>query len=197
MKKHIKKFGVCMGLGIVILFFGCNDTPFSTAPSGDPFPESVAAQGLTSDQITWVSWKQEVVDQIKGGKLLRGTASKMITANNGGKVGGANTYDNMVEFPAGALEEDTYVTVDVRCVDGREQCGAGVDFLPSQEFLKDVKVTLSWEFIDYDGGELSFWVYYSGDDGGTWYGVENPEIDYENKTVAVWVDHFTRFSWGL
>ncbi|MCH8068332.1 MAG: hypothetical protein IID16_03515, partial [Candidatus Marinimicrobia bacterium] len=177
MKNNIKKLGACASLGIVILIFtSCIDTPFS--------PEPVAAQLVTSDQINWISWKQEVVNQIKGGKLLRGTASHIINADIGGKIGGGNTYDNMVEFPAGALEEDTYVTVDVRCVDGREQCGAGVDFLPSQEFLKDVKVTLSWEFIDYDGGELNLWVYYSGDDGGTWFKVENPEIDYDKETVA-------------
>ena len=196
MNKHVKILGMCVSLVMVVLIYtACSDTPL--APSEDPFPESVAAQGLTSDQITWVSWKQEVVDQIKGGKLLRGTANKMITANNGGTVGGANTYGNKVVIPAGALAENSFITVDVICVDGNDQCGAGIDFLPSMQFLTDVKVTLSWEFIGYDGGDLTFYVYYSQDDGGTWSEVETPEIDYDNETVSIYVDHFTRFAWGF
>ena len=179
-----------MGLGIVILFIGCNDTPFST-------PESEAAQGLTSDPITWISWKKEVVDQIKSRKLLRGTTSKLIKADKGGKVGGGKTFRNEVYFPEGALEEDTWITVEVICVDGNKQCGASVDFQPTGKFRKDVKVTLSWEYINYDGGELNLYVHYSVDGGDSWIKVENPEINTKKETVTVYVDHFTRFAWGF
>lgn len=178
---------------IGLTLMSCDFTP-TTAPSEENITVS---QGIPTDQIQWVSWKQEVVDQIKSGKLMRGTASKMISADNGGTIGGANTYDNKVEIPPGALEENSRITVDVLCLDGNEQCGAGIDFLPSQVFLKDVKVTLSWEFIGYDGGDLNFWVYYSGDDGDTWFEVETPEIDYDKETVSVYVNHFTRFAWGF
>ena len=191
MNKKINLFGLCVFLAIG--FLSCDRTPITASPQEN----STVSQGIPTDQIQWVSWKQEVVVQIKSRKLLRGTANQMIVANNGGTVGGANTYDNMVEFPAGALAEDTYITVDVICVDGHEQCGAGIDFLPSMEFLKDVKVTLSWEFINYDGGDLTFYVYFSENDGGTWSEVVDVEIDYDNETVSIYVDHFTRFAWGF
>ncbi len=191
MKIKTNHFG--LGLFLAIGLLSCDRTPIT----GSPEDNTSYSQGTPSDQITWVSWKQDVVDQIKDRKLLKGTADKMIKADKGGKVGGGKTFDNMVEIPAGALAEDTRITVDVICHSKKDQCGAGVDFLPSQKFLKDVKVTLSWEFLDYDGGDLTFYVYYSETDGAYWDEVENPEIDYKKRTVSIYVDHFTRFAWGL
>ncbi len=202
---------VGLGLFLAIGLLSCDRTPIT----GSPEENITYKQGTPSDQITWVSWKQDVVDQIKDRRLLKkGTKSKRIKAHKGGKVGGGDTFDNKVEIPAGALAEDTYITVDVIFVDGKKQTGAGVDFLPSMQFLKDVKVTLSWKFLDYDGDDdedddkdddkdddsnddLDFIVYFSQDSGSTWFEVENPDIDYDKRTVSIYVDHFTRFAWGL
>ena len=191
MKIKTSHFG--LGLLLAMGLLSCDRTPIT----GSPEENITFNQGTPTDEITWVSWKQDVVDQINDLKLLKGSANKMIVADNGGTVGGANTYDNKVEIPAGALAENTIITVDLICVDGNEQCGAGIDFLPSMQFLTDVKVTLSWEFINYDGGDLTFYVYYSQDDGGTWSEAVDVEIDYDKRTVSIYVDHFTRFSWGL
>ena len=191
MKIKTSHFGLCLFLAIGLL--SCDRTPIT----GSPEENITFSQGTPTDEITWVSWKQDVVDQINDLKLLKGSANKMIVAGNGGTVGGSNTFDNKVEIPAGALADNTFISIDVICVDGKDQCGAGIDFLPSMQFLKDVKVTLSWEFINYDGGDLTFYVYYSEDDGGTWSEAVDVEIDYDNETVSIYVDHFTRFAWGL
>jgi hypothetical protein len=183
---------------LAIGFLSCDRTPI-TAP---PEENITVSQGIPADEITWVSWKQGVVDQIKDRKLLKGSQGKLIKANKGGKVGGGSTFHNKVKIPKNALADDTYISVEVLCVDDNdEQCGAGVDFLPSMQFLTDVEVTLSWEFLDLDDDEeadLDFLLYYSEDNGATWFPVgSNVEIDYKKKRLKFDVDHFTRFAWGL
>jgi len=184
----------------IIAFIGCSKDSLTS-----PVNQSIN-KGIPAEEINWVSWKPIVKEQING-LAKKGRAGKRIKKSKGGTVGGNKTFDNTVKVPAGALRHNAYITVEVRNVDKEHggfgkvstsgtQCGAEVDFKPSMQFSSNVLVTLSWAYLDVEDIP-DFHVYYSEDGGETWFVVEDPDIDYENKTVSVWVDHFTRYAWGL
>lgn len=177
---------------VIVVLTSCSTDPL-TAPKDQSAGLSIN-QGIPADQINWISWKPEVKEQIDV-LAKSGLAGKMIT-QSGGTVGGNITFGNTVEIPAGAVPSNTYITVEVLHVDGNE-CGAEVEFLPSMQFLLSVKITLSWEYLDFDGDPEDLKVYYLDEDTGEWILVLNPEISLENKTISVYVDHFTRYGWGF
>ena len=182
-----------MTVALIVGLAGCENSTVTGRVAEDP------AIGISADQISWVSWKPEVMEAMNANSLAKtGIAGKTIKPNKGGTVGGKKTFDNKVKVFPGGVDSNTYIEVTVVCIDGKDQCGSGVDFLPSMQFLNDIKVTLSWEFIDVDSLTVDdFEVYYSEDGGITWFGVPNPEIDYHKQTISVWTDHFTRYAWGL
>ena len=184
----------------IIAFIGCSKDSLTS-----PVNQSIN-KGIPAEEINWVSWKPIVKEQING-LAKKGRAGKRIKKRKGGTVGGDKTFDNTVKIPAGALPYNTFIEVKVLDVGKKEdglgkvstsdtQCGAEVEFKPSMQFSSDVLVTLSWAYLDVEDIP-DFYVYYSEDGGETWFVVEDPDIDYENKTVSVWVDHFTRYAWGL
>ena len=199
----IKTLGVSMGLitGFIVLNT-CSENTIMGNPTLDPEP--ALTQGIPASEMTFVSWNPEVRQKLT--RLDKAGVQRRRVGENGGKVGGRKTFGNKVEIPEGAISEEMLdqgwrdrirITVRVNCVDSREQCGAGVDFLPGQKFEEDVKVTLSWEFLDWEEGEeLDFLAYFSEDDGETWYEVAVAEVDYDKKTLSLYVDHFTRFAWA-
>ena len=73
----------------------------------------------------------------------------------------------------------------------------GVEFWPDQEFDKNVRVTLSWDCLEFDGDPNDLKVYWLDESTGLWVLVPDPEVDAEQKTVSVYVNHFTRYQWGL
>ncbi len=176
------------------------------------------SQGIPTDQISWINWNAEALEQLNS-LARKGHETKHIIADHGGHVGGGKTFDNKVDIPANALLEDTDVTVDVLCVENNQQCGAGVDFLPSMNFESNVEITLSFKYLnldcdddheddednddddgdDNDGGcNINFDLFFSQDGGNLWYPIGgNYEVDYHKQTISFWVDHFTRFAWGL
>jgi len=202
---------ISTGLSIIVVFalaalISCDNNPILGNEAEDLDPAMSQSQGIPASEMTWVSWNSEVKQKMKS-LDKKGTQSKEID-DDGGKIGGKKTFGNKVKIPENALDEDYLeanfgddeirITVKVNCIDGKSQCGAGVDFLPSMKFQKDVKVTLSWEFLDWEEGEeLDFLAYFSEDDGETWYEVDVAEINYKKKTLTVYVDHFTRFAWAL
>ena len=164
-------------------------------------PDPAQSKAVPTEEIQWIGWSPEVQPEMEGiGKI--GFACKMITPQAGGVVGGTKTLENKVEFPKGAVDDNTFVTVEVLCLDGREQCGAGVEFLPNGHFKKPVTITLSWEYLEIltDADADQFKIYYSEDaDDAVWYQLDAAyiEVDYENKLVIFQADHFTRYQWGL
>jgi len=121
---------------------------------------------------------------------------KLITAADGGVVGGANTLNNKVEFPANAVEEDTYVTVKVKY---NKHGIFYVEFLPTGSFNEFVDVTLSWDYLDIDASSVeNLTIYFSQDGGKYWFPIgTEPMVNYETKTVTFKINHFTRYSWGI
>ena len=183
----------------IIAFIGCSKDSLTS-----PVNQSIN-KGIPAEEINWVSWKPEVSDNISaklGGpqalaKKGLGWEEKIIKREKGGKVGGRSTFGNKVRIPKKAFpERKRLIRVEIACMDeDGVPCGAEVDFLPNQTFDKDVKITLSWKYLDFDGDPEDLNVYWYKD--GTWVLVPDPEIDFRKKTVSVWVDHFTRFGWGF
>ena len=182
-------------VALSLLLLGCCSKDSLTGPENQAADLTIN-QGIPADQINWISWKPEVKEQIDA-LAKSGLAGKMIT-QSGGTVGGNITFGNTVEIPAGAVPSNTYITVEVLCADENEQCGAEVEFLPTDmQFLLDVKIALSWEYLDFEGNPQDLNVYWLDESTGLWVEVYDPVIDLENKTISVYVDHFTRYGWGF
>ena len=188
--KKITFHGLALLLGLGLL--SCDFDPITT-PSQEESSIQTVSEGIPTDQINWVSWKPEVIQRIRA--LHKGSVGMLIIASEGGTVGGPETFDNAAYFPAGALVEDTYVTVDVLCVDGDQQCGAGVEYLPSGQFLKNVTVALSYGYLNYSGDPLDLDAYFS-QDGATWFPVNGMVYDTTAETATFETDHFTLFGWA-
>ncbi len=182
-----------MMMVIIVGLSGCGKSPITGTT------QDIPKVGIPAEQITWVEFRPEVKEALAANSLARvGEAGKMITVQAGGTVGGNKTFDNKVDIPSGAVPTNTFIEVEVVCVDGHGQCGSGIDFLPNMQFLSDVKVTLSWEMLDVDTLTVDdFEAYYSEDNGATWHQIDDLEIDYDSETISMWEDHFTRYAWGL
>ena len=184
--------GLVLIFSVAIFINGCSENSVSN-PN-----EPVESIGIHVDDIQWIPAKPEIMEKLKSFSKI-GMTGKMITPKNGGIVGGHMTLDNKVEIPPYAIKEKTYVTVEVCYIDDKLQTGAGVEFLPSMTFEKDVTITLSWAFLDLgDGEEFEFNIYFSDDGGYVWFPLETEMIiDYDEKTVTFNTDHFTRYGWGI
>ena len=173
----------------IIAFIGCSKDSLTS-----PVNQSIN-KGIPAEEINWVSWKPIVKEQINT-LAKKGRHGRMINERKGGTVGGNMAFGNKVECPKGAVHRKTFIKVEVLHLDGNEQCSAGVEFLPIMQFRSNVRVTLSWAYLDVKD-ITDFYVYYSEDGGEKWFLLKDYDIDYKNKTVSVWVDHFTRYAWGL
>lgn len=202
--KHSKWLRIiAVSLSALLLHF-CSANPL------EPDTASVVSmeKGTPTDQINWVSWNPEVqadLEAANDGNLAkrnpRGYASKKLLKHVGGTVGGAKTYDNTVDVPAYAFEENKLtISVNVLNVDYSGQTAAGVEFLPSRDYDADVFITLSWGFLDVNETELEdldLTPYYSEDGGSTWFAVDEYVVDPEERTITFEIDHFTQYGWGL
>lgn len=182
-------------IGTVSLM-GCS-SDLLTAPEGETNNQLASnPSGIPSDQLNLVSWNSDIVNQLQAlGK--KAYSLKHIKAHNGGTVGGEKTFGNKVNIPANALSEDTWISVEVGCVDANGQCGATVEFLPSMNFQLDVTVTLSYDVLNFNGDPNTLKVVWYDETSGLWVEVDGAVIDEASKTVSVQVDHFTRWAWAL
>ncbi|MCK4447512.1 MAG: hypothetical protein KAW56_10580 [Candidatus Marinimicrobia bacterium] len=181
----------------IIAFIGCSNDSLTS-----PVNQSIN-QGVPGDQINWIQWKPEVANRIKTildeprALAKVGYQEKIIYKNEGGTVGGDTTFGCQVTIPPHAFpEHERTIIVQVAT---SEEANAGVDFLPNQTFKKDVKITVSFEYLNINANadltELN--IYWLDDSTGLWVLVPDPEIDLENGAISVYVDHFTRYGWGL
>ncbi|MBU1875103.1 hypothetical protein KJ688_15450 [bacterium] len=181
--------GLLLIFAVAVFINGCSEN--SVSNPGDP-AQSV---GIHVDDIQWVSATPEFTSKMTALKKFV-VDGKLITTASGGVVGGASTLNNMVEFPANAVSEDTYVTVEVKY---NKNGIFYVEFLPSGTFNEFVNVTLSWDYLDIDAPSIEeLNIYFSQDGGKYWFPIDTELfVNYELKTVAFKIDHFTRFGWGI
>jgi len=195
--KRIILVGLLLTALSVIAFIGCSSDSLTS-----PVNKSIN-EGIPGDQINWIQWKPEVASKIKSildeprALAKVGYQEETIYKNEGGTVGGDTTFGCMVTIPSHAFpEHERTIIVQVAT---SEEANAGVDFLPNQTFIKDVKITVSFEYLNInanaDLSELN--IYWLDEDTGLWVLVPDPEIDLENGAISVYVDHFTRYGWGF
>jgi len=185
----------------LLLIISCSENPLSNEFSPDKI-------GYTADEINWYSWQPGVIEAMHDQSLARGFAAKYVKRNKGGKVGGWLTFGNKVKIQKNALPANTFISVEVMeiCDDGdgvEEQCGAQVQFLPSMQFDKRIKIILSWAWLDLTDDEAAdfdptvWWTEDNpADDDAVWYEVENTHVNYNKQIIKFRVDHFTVFAWG-
>ena len=188
-----------MVIGALFLL-GCSGEML-TAPGEENSNQIAVAeqQGVPFDQLNLVSWKPELVSQLQvlNKKAQRPYERKKIRANRGGTVGGGKTYGNKVDIPRRALSEDTWISVEVLCVDSKGECIPVVEFLPNMNFLLNVTLTLSYDVLEFSGDPNLLKVYWYDESTGLWVEVQDPVLNEKDMTVSVQVDHFTRYGWGL
>ena len=176
----------------LLLIISCSDTPLSNEFSPDQI-------SYTADEINWYSWQPGAIEAMHDQSLARGFAAKFVKRKKGGKVGGWITFGNKVKIQKNALRENTFITVEVTDVANDEQAGAQVEFLPSMQFEKDIKITLSWAWLDLDKVAIDDFdptVYWRNSNGEDWQVLKNAHINYRKQTIRFKVDHFTVFAWG-
>jgi hypothetical protein len=157
--------------------------------------DPAASIGIPADEIQWVQAKPEVVKKFAAleRKVWDGA---MITAAEGGTVGGWYTWNNSANFPAGAVSEDTYVTVEVKYM---WKWGVlYVELLPSGTFNVPVEVTMSWDCLHVNWMNVQNLKIYYSQNGKEWFEIEGDiSINYMNRTCTFETLHFTRFGWGF
>jgi len=119
-----------------------------------------------------------------------GYAEKDVKPDHHAKVGGGKTLGNLVEIPAGAVNTETTITVQVV-----NPGFAAVDFGPSMQFNKSVDVTLSYKGTNVDPTKIK--IYWWDPDANVWVMInDHPSIDRNKQTVSFPTDHFSRYAWG-
>lgn len=185
-----------MLIGIFSLI-GC-DGAMLTAPGVENENQTVVSNqiGTPTDQLILVPLKPEFAEQLRvlGKKSF---SLKRIQAHIGGTVGGEKTLGNKVVIPATALDEDTWISVEIECFKSNDQCGPVVEFLPSMTFLANVTITLSFDVLDFNGDPSLLKVVWYDESTDLWNEVENVVVDYDKQTVSIQVNHFTRYAWAL
>ncbi len=195
-KKNMIPITTVIVIGIFSLI-GCGGDML-TAPGAEDENQTVVAEqrGIPTDQLNLVPLRPEIAEQLRvlGKKAY---SLKQIRAHRGGTVGGEKTFGNKVDIPADALDDDTWISVEVECFNSNRQCGSIVEFLPSMTFLADVTITLSFDILDFNGDPDQLIVVWYEESTGLWVEVDIAIINYEDKTVSIEVDHFTRYGWML
>lgn len=193
MKRRLIKEVLAIALGAVLVFGGCSKSLME--------PENVnstsAMKGTYQEEdVQWLTWNQEVQSEVRN-LAKKGSASKVIKWEKGGKVGGGKTFGNSVNIPPNALTEDTRISVQVNCVEKNRPCSAEVEFLPNIDFKLDVTITLSYKFLKFDGDPQNLSIFWFDNDNYDWVKVENAVLNEKKQTITVLVDHFTRYAWAL
>lgn len=186
---------------------GC-DYAATTAPEQAKASATVEASKTRSlADVKFAKWSPEVMDKLRVSALNKdgddnsdnsdaGTQTKKIKAKKGGKVGGKKTFGNKVKFPPYAFEDKKQkITVRATCMDNDNPCSAEIEFLPSQKFLKDVEITLSFEALGYQGDPYALEIYWLQEDGSGGI-ITDFTVNEKKGTVSFFIDHFTRYGWA-
>ena len=194
-KKKLIPIISIMVIGIFSLF-GCSGDML-TAPEAENYDQFAEQKRIPGDQINWISWTPRFTKKIRA-LAKKASSTVLIEAEEGGIVGGDETFGNMVEIPSDALSEDTEITVSVQCMNDADPCVGEVEFLPDTQFNKMVLITLSYAELDYTGSPYNIKVYWKksyNHDG--WIEVELKGVDTSDKTFSFEIDHFTQYAWSL
>ena len=181
-------------MAVVLLFSVACDYAATTAPESAKASASVAGEAKSLEGVNFLRWSPKTFELMTALNKSN-VAAKTITVSAGGTVGGNKTFGNTVEIPAGALDENTTISVQVTCMDNRNPCAAEVEFLPSTTFNVEVKVTMNYDALGFDGDPYLIEIYWLQDDG-TGGEINNHVVNEVEKTIVFYIDHFTRYGWA-
>ena len=181
-------------MAVLLLFSVACDYAATTAPESAKASASVAGAAKSLEGVNFLRWSPETFEKMTSLRKSN-VAEKTITVSAGGTVGGNKTFGNTVEIPAGALDDNTTISVQVTCMDNRNPCAAEVEFLPSTTFNVDVKVTMNYDALGFDGDPYLIEIYWLQDDG-TGGEINNHVVNEAEKTIVFYIDHFTRYGWA-
>lgn len=181
-------------MAVVLLFSVACDYAATTAPESAKASASVAGKAKSLEGVNFLRWSPKTFEMMTALNKSN-IAAKTITVSAGGTVGGNKTFGNTVEIPAGALDENTTISVQVTCMDNKNPCSAEVEFLPSTTFNVEVKVTMNYDALGFDGDPYMIEIYWLQDDG-TGGEINNYVVNEAEKTIVFYIDHFTRYGWA-
>ena len=181
-------------MAVVLLFSVACDYAATTAPESAKASASVAGKAKSLEGVNFLRWSPKTFEMMTALNKSN-VAAKTITVTAGGTVGGNKTFGNTVEIPAGALDENTTISVQVTCMDNKNPCSAEVEFLPSTTFNVEVKVTMNYDALGFDGDPYMIEIYWLQDDG-TGGEINNYVVNEAEKTIVFYIDHFTRYGWA-
>jgi len=170
------------------------DYAATTAPESAKTSASVAGTATSLEGVNFLRWSPKAMKKISSLNKSN-VAEKTITVTSGGSVGGTKTFGNTVEIPAGAVDDNTKISVQVTCMDGQNPCSAEVEFLPSMTFNTDVKITLDYDALGFDGDPYLIEIYFILEDG-TGGEVVEYIVNESEKTLVFYINHFTRYGWA-
>jgi len=216
MKQRLNWYaGILVATGLWFALSGCSENGLTN-------PKDLMTQanvGIATEDMHFVNWKPEVQDAIAALKvqgiqaptqLTKSTdgdddddneyaaiAWRYIWKSRGGTVGGNSTFGNKVEVPDHAYTEFARLfVVAVTNADAENGVGAAVEFLPSQQFQVPVRVTLSWDYLDFTGDPANLQLYWQNEESGLWVVVPGSTVDMEAETISGYINHFTSFAWA-
>jgi len=196
MKQRIVLLGLLLSLCGLVFLLSCSENSL-TQPNLD------REANVSAEEVQWIKWKPKVAQKIKA-DLAAGLAKNVvekISRAEGGVVGGEQSYGISVTIPPYAFpEKERTIIAHIVCWgNGGDGANAGVDFLPSQTFDRDVKITVSFDNLTLpeDVSLTDVDIYWFNEDTDLWELIPDPQVDFENQTVSVYIDHFTRFGWGI
>ena len=181
-------------MAVVSLFSVACDYAATTAPESAKASAAVAGKAKSLEGVNFLRWSPKTFEKMTALNKSN-VAAKTITVTAGGTVGGNKIFGNTVEIPAGALDENTTISVQVTCMDNQNPCSAEVEFLPSTTFNVDVKVTMNYDALGFDGDPYLIEIYWLQEDG-TGGEVTNYVVNEAEKTIVFYIDHFTRYGWA-
>jgi hypothetical protein len=163
-------------------FTSCTDNPVITA--GKP---SIVHKA----QIKPLNWTAEFKQKVLA---KRGFAGEVVSPDESATIGGESTYGVTLYVPAGAVNEDTYITITVPGGDI-----AVAEFGPSMVFNTDVTITFPYDALELNGGspyDLKP-IWYNPSTGAWEYINSTVTVDESNRTVSFTTGHFSRYGWSF
>ena len=179
---------------LFLLFSVASDYAATTAPESAKASASVAGKAKSLEGVNFLRWSPKTFEMMTALNKSN-VAAKTITVTAGGTVGGNKTFGNTVEIPAGAVDDNTTISVQVTCMDNQNPCSAEVEFLPSMTFNMDVKVTMNYDALGFDGDPYLIEIYWLQEDGSGGE-VNDYVVNEAEKTIVFYIDHFTRYGWS-
>ena len=190
---HFRNLLLPLTVVAMLLSVAC-DYAATTAPDSAKTSASVIGAATSLEGVNFLRWSPKSMKKLTALNKSN-VASKTITISAGGSVGGQKTFGNTVEIPAGAVDGNTTISVQVTCMDSQNPCSAEVEFLPSMLFNTDVKITLDYDALGFEGDPYLIEIYFILEDG-TGGEVVQYTVNESEKTLVFYINHFTRYGWA-